>query len=62
MIKCKNCGKRPHELPEYIVIAKNEGITPDEYVAREEGTYNRETQLFYCTPCYVQVGMPLGTA
>lgn len=61
-IKCKCCGKTPNELSEYTSIAKEENMTPDEYVAQEEGTYNRSTGLFYCTPCYVKVGMPLGTA
>jgi aspartate carbamoyltransferase regulatory subunit len=61
-IKCKRCGKHPNELSEYIECAEEEGITPDEYVVREEGTYNEKTGLFYCTPCYVKVGMPLGKA
>lgn len=61
-IKCKCCGKTPNQLSEYVDIAKEENMTPDEYVIQEEGTYNNQTGLFYCTSCYVKVGMPLGTA
>lgn len=61
-MKCKVCGKEPHELSEYITAAISEGMTPAEYVREEEGTYNPETELFYCSPCYVKVGMPLGKA
>jgi hypothetical protein len=61
-MKCKLCGKEPHELREYATEAKAMKITPEEYVRREEGTYNPKTDLFYCTPCYVKAGMPLGTA
>ena len=59
---CKRCGCTASELNEYIDMAKEEGMTPDEYLRREEGTYNSETNLFYCTPCYIAVGMPLGKA
>ena len=61
-MKCKICGKQPKEISKYRYAARQEKITPDEYVEREEGTYNAETGLFYCTDCYVKIGMPLGTA
>lgn len=59
---CKLCGKTPSELEEYVSAAKAENMTPEEYVQQEEGTYNEQTGEFYCTPCYVNAGMPLGTA
>lgn len=59
---CKVCRKQPHEIEEYVDIAREEEMTPEEFVRQEEGTYNRETGMFYCTDCYVKVGMPLGTA
>jgi len=59
---CKQCGKKPDEIQEYIDAAVQEGCTPDEYVFMQEGTLNRQTGLFYCTKCYIQIGMPLGTA
>ena len=61
-MKCKACGKAPNELSEYVSAAKVANITPEEYIRKEEGTYNRKTDLFFCTPCYVKVGMPLGQA
>ena len=61
-IRCKVCGKRPHELAEYISAAQAHEMTPDEYVRREEGTFNWATGYFYCTSCYVEIGMPLGKA
>lgn len=61
-IMCKGCGKHPSEIQEYASAAQVEDITPDEYVAREEGTFNRSTGQFWCTRCYIKVGMPLGTA
>lgn len=60
-VRCKICGKEPHELQEYIDLAKVEKTTPEEY-AKTDGTYNRETGFFYCTMCYIRIGMPLGTA
>lgn len=61
-IKCKSCGKRPHEISEYINMAIEYEITPEEYVRQEEGTYNPRTGMFYCTMCYINAGMPLGKA
>ena len=62
MIICKGCGKEPHELREYVTLAKELECTPEQAVISEEGTYNRETKKFYCTICYVKAGMPLGKA
>ena len=58
-MKCKGCGKTPSELPEYCSPAKVEGITAEEYCAEQEGTYNKETDVFYCTSCYIKAGMSL---
>jgi len=59
--RCKCCGKRPDEIVEYIVCANNEDMTPDEYV-QTDGTFNQATGEFYCTDCYIEIGMPLGIA
>lgn len=69
-IKCKCCGKRPEELSYYVNFAKaeNEHLEPGEEpytperVAKEDGTYNPATGYFYCFKCYIDLGMPLGTA
>ena len=55
---CRGCGKAPSELPEYVEAAEDCGMDTDDYVRREEGTYNRVTGGFLCTPCYVDAGMP----
>jgi hypothetical protein len=55
---CIGCGKLARELSEYIDMAEEEGMSPEDYVASEEGTYNPENGHFLCTPCYVKAGMP----
>ena len=55
---CPACKKHPDELAEYVDAAADAGMTPDEYVISEEGTYNAENGHFLCTPCYFDRGMP----
>jgi hypothetical protein len=61
-IHCCGCDRRPEEIGEYIGMAEEYGLTPDEFVRAEEGTYNRATGHFWCTDCYIRAGTPLGTA
>lgn len=61
MSKCKVCGRTPEEIPYYVDLAKVEECTPED-IAREDGTYNIRTEEFYCNKCYIEIGMPLGTA
>ena len=55
---CFKCKKRPHEIEEYVEAAEAEGITPDEFVQIGEGTYNKKNGHFFCTDCYIEIGMP----
>lgn len=60
---CIGCYKIPSEIDEYLPASTNpdnpsKGLHPDEYVKREEGTYNPKNGHFLCTACYVAVGMP----
>lgn len=56
---CIGCAKKPAEIDEYVEMGADEGLTPDEFVRLEEGTYNLfEHNKFYCTKCYVAAGMP----
>ena len=55
---CSGCNKKPDELEEYIELAKEEGMTPNQYVKEEEGTYNKRNGHFLCTDCYIDAGMP----
>jgi hypothetical protein len=57
-IICVGCLKRPSDLEEYAQLAAEEGMTPDEYVRSEEGTFNVKNGHFLCTDCYVKAGMP----
>lgn len=57
-IICIGCNKEPHEIQEYIEIANEESMTPEEYVKCEEGTFNKENGHFTCTSCYIKMGMP----
>lgn len=34
------------------------GESADEYVKREEGTYNHNNGHFLCDGCYIKAGMP----
>lgn len=57
-IRCIRCGKEPHEIEEYIEHAEAEGMTPEQFVRIEEGTFNPENGHFACTSCYIGMGMP----
>ena len=59
---CVNCHKTPDEINEYSQEMTQSNMEPSEYVRREEGTYSFIHNTFYCTECYVRVGMPLGKA
>jgi len=54
---CFLCGRPPGEIPVYAAYAKIEGIPPDEF-AKEDGTYNKETNHFACDGCYIAIGLP----
>jgi len=59
MIKCRGCGKQPHEIAEYRYAAIGENVTPEDYVKQEEGTYDPRTDQFLCTDCDVKAGTPV---
>ena len=61
-IACIGCGRTPDEIPEYIAMAEYEDMSPEECVIHNEGTYNPRTGSFYCTKCYIGIGMPAGKA
>lgn len=61
-MNCLECGLSPEELSEYASPAAEEQMTPAEYVRTQEGTFNSTTDKFWCTPCYIKIGMPLGVA
>jgi hypothetical protein len=57
--QCAVCGKNANQL-----ITKAEAVdclgpkgTPTQ-MAKDDGTYNRRSGRFACTPCYIAIGMP----
>jgi hypothetical protein len=52
------CNRQPDQIEEYVLYAKEDEITADEYVISYEGTYNPENGHFACTQCYIEMGMP----
>jgi len=55
---CIGCGRQPHEIPEYVICAEQEGMTPHAFVLAEEGTLNITNGHFACTDCYIRMGEP----
>lgn len=58
-MRCLGCNLKPGEIDEYVHEAQNTGTTPEDFVWKEEGTLNRFTGEFFCTECYIKIGMPL---
>lgn len=58
--RCYKCKRSPEQITEYIVTAKEAGMTPSDYVWQEEGTLNPANGHFACTTCYINAGMPVG--
>lgn len=52
------CGRFASEIPSYVDTAAEYKLTIPEYIKREEGTYNHETNHFLCDACYIAAGMP----
>ena len=56
--ECRGCRKHPAEIQEYIDAGLDFGLTAEEFVRQQEGTYNEETGGFLCTDCYLKAGSP----
>jgi hypothetical protein len=62
---CRGCGRTPNETGDYDL----EEIGIDDIDAnhamvkyRLDGTYNPDTNRFWCDRCYIQASQPLGLA
>ncbi len=58
---CFLCGKPASAFPEYSdswIDSEATFTGRADYVRREEGTYNPETNRFACDECYIRIGMP----
>lgn len=60
--RCVRCGRAPAQISEYQPEVTGEEMSAEEFVWAEEGTLNHENGHFWCTDCYIQIGLPLGTA
>lgn len=60
-LHCPYCKQEPHEISKYVEQAEMYGITPEEFVRTEEGTYSQPHNVFTCTSCYIKIGMPLNS-
>ena len=54
---CFVCKRPASEIMDVIIGAEHEETSPAEF-AREDGTYNPESNQFVCTADYVAIGMP----
>jgi hypothetical protein len=54
---CRYCEKHASEILEYRMFAAEEGISPEEYIKEQEGTYDEDSNTFVCTDCYIRRGM-----
>lgn len=72
---CIECNQNGHNISEYKVAVLDEleydeeipsgnelREAVDNYIRREEGTYNRNNGHFWCTECYCKLNCPLGVA
>jgi hypothetical protein len=55
---CIGCDKHPDQLSCYLSCAEAEDLSPDDYVRKEEGTFNPDNGHFLCDNCYISAGMP----
>lgn len=58
---CIRCKKNPEDIQEYVSYAKQDGVTPEQWVRENEaiGVWGKGPDTFYCTDCYIKAGMPL---
>lgn len=69
-LQCLECKKHPEDIREYRDALLDDGWEDcqiddsdiQQFVIKNEGTYNPLTHKFWCTNCYTKLGMPLGKA
>lgn len=58
ILHCPFCKRNPSQIIEYREKAKELKMSAEAYVRMDEGTYDKSTNLFCCTSCYVNIGLP----
>lgn len=59
--RCFRCCKKASELLNSAFLQDyygEGGHKPEEFVRKEDGTYNSETNTFACDACYIAIGCP----
>lgn len=49
---CRSCMKHPRDLEEYRRMGREASLSPEGFVWMYEGTLDRTSGSFLCTPCY----------
>lgn len=49
---CRACLNRPRDMEEYRKMGRETSMSPEGFVWMYEGTLDRSTGEFLCTPCY----------
>ena len=57
-MRCFYCNRRPEEIEEYITSGKEFNETP-EHLAGRDPTYNPKIDKFACTPCWIEINIPM---
>jgi hypothetical protein len=57
---CTGCQRHPEAIPDIVILAKMDEMTPSAWVIAEEGTLNPDNGHFLCNECYIRAGMPAG--
>lgn len=57
-MRCAKCNREPKDIPEYRDDYKEYGASSPDAMAREDGTFNPDSNSFVCTECYVGIGCP----
>lgn len=47
------CKRPAEDIPSVVAFAKDNGLTPAEFVRQEKGTYNPQTRHFLCDECFI---------
>lgn len=53
-LMCVGCEQAPENISEICYYAREEGMTPEEFVLDQEGTLNTANGHFYCTGCLLR--------
>jgi hypothetical protein len=56
-VTCAGCNKTPDKIADVREAAEAERMSPADWVATLDPTYNKRTGHFMCTDCYMEAGI-----